>query len=847
MAPIRIGRILLPLAGIGATALQAQDATPPPPAAGSPPPSAGQLPDAAPPAVGSHIPPNVTITTPDGKPLSPEMLERVLKDLESDPAMRSVLDGSTPAPVRRDVGGTEIVVTAMKLRGSVLGNVPPLRRFDPIDIRAYGARDIGELVADLGAEVKSSHGEKRPIVLLNGNRISDFQEIADYPTEAIERLEVFPEELALQYGYPADQKVINVVTFDPFDSRSAYLDYDLPTGGGRNIAGLNGRYLHIAGRSRYKLNIGYERSEELLESQRRIIQPPGASGEAQYRTLLPGGHKFTLGGSFSNNISEGIPITVRGDVSSGRQTALFGLGVAGPLHQYVNTFAANLGATSSGRVKKWLWTSTAVFHRTSDETSVDSDQAAGEKGRAHAVAEAFSTDASLTGSLFRLPAGSVSAALRAALAHNQFSSGLGPAGTDQSVRLTRNQGTVFANVNVPLANRRAKSSAWLGDLSANAQIGFDRLTNLGTLSTYGFGIYWSPAESIRVRASATRQRDAPLLEQLGAPLILTPNFRTFDYARGETVDVTQIFGGNGNLRADDRRVFGLGFTIKPFRGKNIDLVADYTRIAIDNPIVPFPILTQQVQDLFPERFTRDSSGRLLSIDTSPVNLRRSDQSQLRWGLNFTDSLGKLPGGSELIFSPVTDGTIPPGTLPPNSRVIDNPPGTPLPPEIENAISRVYFSFYHTYHVRDTVLLRDGSPVLDLLDGFALDSRGGKSRHELTFAAGLFRRGVGARLNVRWQSPTSVRGLATQTGGTGSTLRFTYPVTADLNFFVNPQDRLNGGSSKWLKGVQIGVSIVNLLDTRPVVRDESGLTPFNYQAPYLDPIGRSIHLSLRKIF
>jgi hypothetical protein len=45
---------------------------------------------------------------------------------------------------------------------------------------------------------------------------------------------VFPEELALKYGYRADQKVVNIITFKRFSSRIGQLSYALPTDGGRD-------------------------------------------------------------------------------------------------------------------------------------------------------------------------------------------------------------------------------------------------------------------------------------------------------------------------------------------------------------------------------------------------------------------------------------------------------------------------------------------------------------------------------------------------------------------------------------------------------------------------------------
>ena len=52
---------------------------------------------------------------------------------------------------------------------------------------------------------------------------------------------------------------------------------------------------------------------------------------------------------------------------------------------------------------------------------------------------------------------------------------------------------------------------------------------------------------------------------------------------------------------------------------------------------------------------------------------------------------------------------------------------------------------------------------------------------------------------------------------------------------------------WLRGSRLTLDITNLLDERIQVRDGLGATPLSYQPGYLDPVGRTITLSLRKLF
>jgi outer membrane receptor protein involved in Fe transport len=53
--------------------------------------------------------------------------------------------------------------------------------------------------------------------------------------------------------------------------------------------------------------------------------------------------------------------------------------------------------------------------------------------------------------------------------------------------------------------------------------------------------------------------------------------------------------------------------------------------------------------------------------------------------------------------------------------------------------------------------------------------------------------------------------------------------------------------RFLRGVRVSLNVDNLLDTRVEVRDALGQTPLNFQPFLVDPLGRTVRLSLRKLF
>src|SRR5206468_1732821 len=142
-----------------------------------------------------------------------------------------------PAEPTDEYGDDEgaIVVTGSRaLPGSVVGDIPPEDTLDSRDVRATGATNISELLDAIAPQIGSARGRggEQPVLLLNGQRISGFRELRDIPTEAISRVEILPEEVALKYGYRADQKVVNIVLRSRFRSTAVQVAGNAATEGG---------------------------------------------------------------------------------------------------------------------------------------------------------------------------------------------------------------------------------------------------------------------------------------------------------------------------------------------------------------------------------------------------------------------------------------------------------------------------------------------------------------------------------------------------------------------------------------------------------------------------------------
>ncbi len=181
-------------------------------------------------------------------------------------------------------GEDEIVVSSQQLLNTQLSDVPPNLSFDEQDIQGFGASTIGELLEALELETRSGRagGNEPAIILINGRRVSSRREVQAYPTEAVLRMDVLPEAAALRFGYRADQRVINFVLVENFQSVTAEAEAKVPTAGGFRDLELEASRFRVHTNGRSSLDIKYKNGSSLLESERDIEV---AGGGAPYALL----------------------------------------------------------------------------------------------------------------------------------------------------------------------------------------------------------------------------------------------------------------------------------------------------------------------------------------------------------------------------------------------------------------------------------------------------------------------------------------------------------------------------------------------------------------------------------
>ncbi len=193
----------------------------------------------------------------------------------------------------------EITVVAERLNFGIDGYIEPEVSYDQIAINALAVSTLSELLEEIGPDLAGGRGRQSgpPVVLVNGQRIASFREIRSYPPESVDRVEVYPEDVALQFGYRADQKVVNFVLKPRFRATIARLSADSSTEGGAENGLVDTSHLRILESKRLNVSAEVNQRLPLHESDRDI--PALLTTEP----ASPQGNLFGIGGEIDPVLS----------------------------------------------------------------------------------------------------------------------------------------------------------------------------------------------------------------------------------------------------------------------------------------------------------------------------------------------------------------------------------------------------------------------------------------------------------------------------------------------------------------------------------------------------------------
>ena len=760
--------------------------------------------------------------------------------------------GAQPAPPSpaaaqaapdQEQGDEDIVVQGKPPRGSVIGDIPPQVVLSSKDVKATGATSFDELLEAIAPDIGAARGSgaARPLVLLNGRRVSSYRELRDIPIEAVTRVDILPEEVALKYGYPPDQKVVNVVLQNRFAEWVGQASGNTASHNGYLGGGADVTRILLTPKQRSTLNLHAGTSDILRGSQRSLVEQQYESvGTGATGLLLPPEFGIRANGTWHRDLPQGIEATANVEAAHVNGHLLSGLSEQLPAELRRRTLDDTLhaGGTLNGDMAQWHWNVTGNGDLERNRTTTTDLGQLFAPGNAESRRASGNLDATADGPLAALPTGDIDLTVRAAESADYLDIEQQHFATPPAGSTSRTTETVAASIDVPLSHRHRAFGA-LGNLTVNANGEVNRLSDFGTLTRTGAGANWSPVANLTFIGSWDHAQRAPSVRQLGDPFVETPGTRIFDFSTGVVNRATVVVGGNPDLRTNTRDTLDLSAEWQPFPAANFRLRGDYAHVTIERPISNITVFPE-IEQAFPSRFVRDGSGNLLSVDLRPANFSSAHRDTLLLGFDFTKPLRSHKVTSSEVEQAVETAraagiAVPQGAVPSSAA-----PGSlgSLPA----ANGRLTFSLTDTITLVDRALIAPGLPQLDYLHGAPIGQTGGQPRQQVQAQAGWSNNGFGARIGANWRSATRVEAIA------GDTLRFAPVATFDLRLFANVGQYLPIVSRHpWLRGASMRFEVGNIFNARPNVRNQAGGVPPGYEGTMLDPLGRTFMLSLRKQF
>ena len=260
-------------------------------------------------------------------------------------------------------------------------------------------------------------------------------------------------------------------------------------------------------------------------------------------------------------------------------------------------------------------------------------------------------DLTTAGPLFKLPAGTVQAAVgldwrresfrfsgdtRANLSsadalifNAPFDNGLATNGT-----LERTIKAVFVELQVPL----------LRGLDLNASGRIDEYTGFGSTTNPKVTLRYAPTERFLVRSSYSTGFRVPTFKQMFDPVTESPLAATglIDPATGVVIPANSavtFFGGKPDLQPEEAKMFSAGIVVQPARNLSANL--DWWEVKRTGTIQSFGATDLlRNYDVFQDRFFRRPDGTIAGIDTRWVNAGATSTKGIELGLRGDMDVGR---------------------------------------------------------------------------------------------------------------------------------------------------------------------------------------------------------------
>lgn len=271
-------------------------------------------------------------------------------------------------------------------------------------------------------------------------------------------------------------------------------------------------------------------------------------------------------------------------------------------------------------------------------------------------------DAAASGPLFKLPAGSVQAAVGLDWRQENFLFN-----GDSRANLNSSDSLIF---NAPFDNSLATNGSLKRTIKAafvelqvpivkgfdvNLASRVDDYTGFGSSTNPKVTLRYAPNDVILFRSSYSTGFRVPTFKQQFDPVTVSPIASTglIDPATGRQIapnSANSLFGGKPDLQPEEAKMYSAGFVVQP--NKHLSFNVDWWSVDRTGTIQSFGTTVLLANySLFPERFRRNPAGDIVEVDSRWVNAGQNVTSGSEFGIkgNTDFAGGKLSGGFDLSY------------------------------------------------------------------------------------------------------------------------------------------------------------------------------------------------------
>jgi len=488
----------------------------------------------------------------------------------------SHIRGAAPASPLINITREDITKSGYSSAAQVIGSLPQNFNGGTFSRIVPGAT---EFAPSLGTSSPSLRGlGDTTLTLVNGHRLSrttgyQGSDLSVIPLAVVKRVEIIPDGSSSIYGADAIAGVINFILDDEFKGIQVGAQFAEPTRGG---GGEQRSYSAIGGQS---WNTG-----NLVVSYEKYIQNPLLSQDRDFSAPLPDPTEL-LEGFNRDNVTAFLNYRLTDSLSL-YLDSLYSRRTADQTTNPTGTFLTdtdysgkqhliNVGATKE-LAKNWLITLNASSSRDDAETHNVSTNSIGTRSESISLTDmqSRSTELSLTGNVFRLPAGNMAVAIGAGYLKEKYNLGL-PFTPNFALAADRDVKYGYAELQIPIVGKDAPLP-FLQSLDFTASVRHDKYSDFGDTSNPKFGFAYRPLSNLKIRGTWGESFRAPRFSELYASRTAL-TFPAIDGRSGSAITALVISGGNASLKSESADTWTVGIDYTPSQIDGLSISSTYFR------------------------------------------------------------------------------------------------------------------------------------------------------------------------------------------------------------------------------------------------------------------------------